>query len=139
MEINWQVKHVDGHTVSHLMYSNLKRLLESVRECGKVTFAVKKRTKTTLYVDMFSGDPSLEDGFTVAHVPKGAEDLKYVKTTDYSFFNHTWDEHYYLRIPQKQGLSALKRYLGAVLESLLPEMKTVDVEIVLNDVPELSI
>ena len=138
MNINWTIKQEKGKTVAYCMFSDVKRLVASIRSCGKAVFSVSKRTKSSLFIQVFSGETACADSFTVAHVPKGAEDLKYVKATSYSPFTGEHSERCYLRLSQKQGLPEVKRYLTAVLDQLGLGLETLDVELVLHDVPELG-
>ncbi len=138
MKIDWKITHINCTTVSHLMFSNLGRLTGNIRRCGKAVFGISRHSKTSLDIDVSSGDPSCSDAFAVAHVPKGTEDLSFVTTTNYSFLDGTNHTRKHYRLSKKQGLPELKRYLTAVLEEMLPGMKNLEVELVINDIPELK-
>lgn len=138
MNINWTITHIKDKTVSYCMFSDAKKLVASIRSCGKVIFSVMKRTKTSLFIQVFSGDASCPDSFAVAHIPKGAEDLKYVKASSYNPFSGERSELSYLRLSPKQGMPELKRYLSAVLEQMGLAMESLDVEVTINNVPELT-
>lgn len=138
MKIDWKTTHVSGATVSRLLFSNLGRLTENIRNCGKVTFGISRHSKTSLDIDVSSGDPSCADAFAVAHVPKGTEDLSFVTTTSYSFLDGTRHVRKHFRLSKRQGLPELKRYLAAILEEMLPGMESVEAELFINDIPELS-
>lgn len=138
MNINWNVTHAKDNSISYCMFSNLGHLTESIRACGKVIFSVRKHTKTTLFIEIFSGDRSCPDLFAVCHVPKGAEDLKYHKASSYNPFDGVTRERHYLKVSAKQRLPELKRYLEAILEEILPGMESLETEIVIHGVPELE-
>ena len=138
MKIDWKITHIDCTTVSHLMFSNLARLTGNIRRCGKAVFGISRHSKTSLDIDVSSGDPSCSDAFAVAHVPKGTEDLSFVTTTSYSFLDGTRHVRCHFRLSKRQGLPELKRYLSAILEEMLPGMESVEAELVINRIPELS-
>lgn len=137
MQINWKVKHEEKNSLSYIIYSDPRRLAESIRRCGKAVFIVEHNTKTTLRIQIFSGENDCLDSFLVAHIPKGAEDLKYHTTTSHSYF-HGMQTHSHLKLTKTQRLPELKRYIGAVLEQLLPQTAELDTDLIIHDVPELS-
>ena len=138
MNINWTITHIKDKTVSYCMFSDVKRLVASIRSCGKVIFSVAKRTKTSLFIQVFSGETACADSFAVAHIPKGAEDLKYVKASSYNPFSGERSERSYLRLSPKQGMPELKRYLSAVLEQMGLGVENLDVEVSISNVHELT-
>lgn len=138
MKIDWKTTHVSGTSASVLLFSNLERLTDNIRRCGKVVFGISRHSKTSLDIDVSSGDRSCADTFAVAYVPKGTEDLSFVTTTSYSYLDGTHHVRSHFRLSKRQGLPELKRYLTAVLEDMLPDMESVEVELVINNIPELS-
>lgn len=138
MRINWKTTHLHGTSVSCIMFSDIARLSRSIRGCGRAVFGISRHSKTSLDIDISSGDRSCHDCFAVAHVPQGAEDLSFVTTSSYSFFDGERHERKHFRLSGKQGFPELKRYLAAVLEEMLPGMENIEAEIVINDIPELN-
>lgn len=139
MEINWTViNELKPNTVSIIIYSDANRLKESLRKTGKVVFTVGLRTKTTLDIKIFSPERDIHDSFLIAYIPAGAEDLKYHTTTINSYFHGTQTRSY-LKLTKNQRLPELKKYLRCVLEQLLPDVTNLEAEIIIHDIPELSI
>lgn len=138
MEINWKTTHINSVSTSMLIFSNLERLTGNIRKCGKAVFSISRHSKTSLDITVSSGDRSCTDTFAVAHAPKGTEDLSFVTTTNYSFLDGTNHTRKHFRLSKKQGLPELKRYLTAVLEEILPGMENLEVELVINDIPEIK-
>lgn len=137
MNITWKITHAGGPFASVILFSNLRRLRESIRSTGKAVFSVSRHSRTSLSIEIGSSDPSCHDVFAVAHIPKGADGLSFVKQCTTSFFDGERHERHYLRLSMKQGLPELKRYLAAVLAEVVPGMEDVEAELVIHDIPEL--
>ena len=139
MNVNWTVTHAPKPgCVSVIVFSDLKRLLESIRKTGKAVFSVEKFTKTTLLICLNSSDPAVEDSFAVTHVPEGIVNLKFLARTEYSYFDYKTHHRSYFKVTKTQRLPELKRYLEAVLMEVLPDVDGIEAEIVIHDVPELA-
>ena len=139
MKINWTItREPKKNSVTIIVFSDPKRLAESIRQTGKAVFTVEKHTKTSLFIQIHSSEKTIVDSFAVTHVPKGAEDLKYVRGRSVSFMGGEMHENNYLRIGKTQGLPELKRYITAILEQYLPGTESLDIELIIRDVPELE-
>ena len=49
MNINWTIKQEKGKTVAYCMFSDVKRLVASIRSCGKAVFSVSKRLPAEVF------------------------------------------------------------------------------------------
>ncbi len=136
MEINWNIKHSPKPPcmVSHYLHGDVARMKQNIEKAGRANISVRKRTKTTLDINLWFD----RDDFGVAHIPAGAEKFKFVETTDYSFFDSRAHTHQYFRISKKQGLSALKEYLELVLKELNLSIETLVVDMNIIGVEELN-
>lgn len=111
MKINWNIKQMPkpACVVSCYRHGDKQRMKKNIEANGSVNISVRQRTKTSLEISMWYDD----DSFTVAHVPVGAEHLKFVE----SYFDGVFSSgmRYSFRISKKQGMNELKEYLGLVL------------------------
>lgn len=136
MEIQFNIKHTPNPPcmVSHLMYGNVNRMKQNIERTGKANISVRRRTKTTLDINLWFD----EDDFCVAHIPAGAEKFKFVETTEYNFFDSHAHTHHYFRISKKQNLPELKEYLELVLKELNLSVETIEVYMNIIGVEELN-
>ena len=139
MNVNFTIRREDKPvSVSHLMFSDVRKLLPSIRDNRKAVFSVERNTATSLLITVFSPDPAVEDCFSVAFVPKGAEDLKYLVQQTHNFFSAQTETRSFLKLTKTQRLPALERYLTAVLGQLFPDLDSLDAELIIWGVPELD-
>ena len=134
MNYNWNIKYspCPPCIVSHYAHANINNMKRNIEESKTVYVSVRKRTKTTLDINLYHG----KDDFAVAHIPAGAEKFKFVE----AYFNGIFSSslNYYFRISKKQGLSELKEYLELVIAELNLSVDTLNVEMNIIGIEELK-
>ena len=118
--------------VSHYAHADVLRMKQNIEQSKTVYISVKKRTKTTLDINLYHG----KDDFAVAHIPAGAEKFKFVE----AYFNGIFSSslNHYFRISKKQNLSELKEYLELVIAELNLSVDTLNVDMNIIGVEELK-
>ena len=136
MKYNWNIKHSPQPpcVVSCYMHGDVNRMKRNIEQNGTAHISVRKRTKTTVDIDLWYD----EDRFAVAHIPTGAEKFKFVEASQYSFFDCASSTRHYFRISKKQNLQELKEYLELVLGELNLSVDTLNVEMNIIGVEELK-
>ena len=78
MNITWNINHLpqQQNCVTCYAHSDIKRMKGNIEQSGSVNVSVKRRTKTTLDINIRYD----EDRFSVAHIPAGAERFKFVES-----------------------------------------------------------
>ena len=109
--------------VSHYAHADVLRMKQNIEQSKTVYISVRKRTKTTLDINLYHG----KDDFAVAHIPAGAEKFKFVE----AYFNGIFSSslNHYFRISKKQNMAALKYYLKQVLDELHLNIDTLTVNL----------
>ena len=138
MEINWNVTHISGLTISYYAFSDVKRLVGRIRETRTADFVVRHETKTSLSATISCAGDGGHDSFAVGHVPKGGEKFKYHERTVNNIFYGTSSTRRYFKITKAQGLPELKEYIRLVLLELVPDVPSLTVNLTLYKVPELE-
>lgn len=125
MNITWNIKKHDKLPMSSssLMYPNISVMKHEIEETGRIYISVENRTKTTLDIGLSSDNVGV---FGVAHIPAGAEHLKYHHVSSYNYF-HGHQELDYFKLTKKQGLNELKFYLERVIDGLKLEVEDLTV------------
>ena len=134
MNYIWSIKHSPKPPcmVSYYAHGNIFRMKRNIEESKTVHVSVRRRTKTTLDINLHLG----EDDFSVAHIPDGAEKFKFAE----AYFDGVFDSrlNYYFRISKKQNLPELKEYLELVIAEFKLSIDTLNVDMNIIDVEELS-
>jgi hypothetical protein len=138
MEINWNIKHTSGLTISYYAFSDVKRLISRIRETLTADFVVRHETKTSLSAEISCTGGDGHDSFAVGHIPKGGEKFKYHERTVHNIFYGTTATRRYFKLTKTQGLPELKEYLRLVLLELMPDVPSLTVNLTLYRVPELE-
>lgn len=128
MNIIWNIKKHDKLPMcsSSSMYPNMDAMKRNIEETGRIYVSVEKRTKTTLDITLSSEKVG---AFGVAHIPAGAEHLKYHHVSSDNYF-HGHQELDYFKLTKKQGLEELKFYLERVIDGL--KLKVEDLTVNMN-------
>ena len=134
MDYNWNIKHSPKPPcmVSHYAHADVLRMKQNIEQSKTVYISVRKRTKTTLDINLYHG----KDDFTVAHIPAGAEKFKFVEAYFDGIFSSSLN--HYFRISKKQNLSELKEYLELVIAELNLSVDTLNVDMNIIGVEELK-
>ena len=128
MNITWNIEKHDKLPMcsSSSMYPNMGAMKCDIEETGRMFISVEKRTKTTLDITLSSDKVG---AFGVAHIPTGAEHLKYHHVSSDNYF-HGHQELDYFKLTKKQGLEELKFYLERVIDGL--KLNVEDLTVIMN-------
>ena len=136
MNVVWNIKYSPQPpcVVSHYMHGDIRRMKQNIENAGKAHISVTQRTKTTVNIHVWFDN----DCFTIAYIPKGAEKLKFVEASQYSFFDCESSTRQYFRVSKKQNLPELKEYLGLVLRDMKLSIETIVVDMNIIGVESLK-
>lgn len=136
MNIDWNIIHTGGLTISAYVFASVQNFVKGIRETGTADFVVRHNTKTTLDIEI--SYPGGRDNFRVGYIPPGAEKFKFQKSTSRSIFDGTSRSRYHFKLTKAQGLPELKEYLTLVLKSLVSDMEDLKVNLYLYEMPEFN-
>lgn len=138
MNINWNVKSTGGLTICSYAFSDVRRLVNDIRESGTVDFVVRHDTKTSLDIELSCPKDDSRDCFAVAHIPPGAEKFKFHERRISNIFDGKVHVRKLFKLTKTQGLEELKEYLSLILQQLIPDQQDLSVNLFLYKVPELA-
>lgn len=136
MNIQWNIHRADGLSISSYAFASVKKLVEDIRETGKVDIVVMHNTKTSLAVTI-SSTKDAGQSFYVSYIPAGAEKFKFHTATTTGIFDNVPRTRHYFKLSKTQGLAQLKEYLSLVLDELVPGMESLSVDMTLYKLPEI--
>lgn len=136
MNVDWNIIHTGGLTISAYVFASVKNLVKGIRETGTADFVVRHHSKTTLDIEI--SYPGGEDNFKVAHIPPGAEKFKFQKRTIRSIFDGSSHILHHFKLTKTQGFPELKEYLSVVLDNLALDMEELKVNLFLYQMPEFE-
>lgn len=93
------------------------KLVQGIVKSKVINVSVTPHSKTSLDIEMTSGDTSIDDSFVVALHKDGFKFLHCDET--YSYIAGRIPERYYFKVTKKQGLNELVVYLKNVLYELV--------------------
>ena len=93
------------------------KLVQGIVKSKVINVSVTPHSKTSLDIEMTSGDTSVDDSFVVALHKDGFKFLHCDAT--YSYLAGRIPERYYFKVTKKQGLNELVAYLKNVLYELV--------------------
>lgn len=96
-----------------------EKLVQGIMKSKIIHVFVMPHSKTSLDIEMASGDTSVNDSFVVALHKDGFKFLHCDET--YSYLAGRIPERYYFKVTKKQGLNELVEYLKRVLHGLVGE------------------
>ena len=138
MNINWNIKRSHHLAISHYAFSDAKVLASDIRTTESVDFVVRHNTKTSLAITISCQKGDGRHCFDIAHIPAGAERFSFLETMSRNIFDGRVTTRRYFRLTRKQGLEELKEYLRLVLAQILPDVQTLNAEMMLFNVPEFE-
>ena len=139
MKINWNLKKADGLTICSYAFASVAKLIQDIKETGKVDFVVRHATKTSLDIEISCPKDGGRHNFAVAYIPEGAEKFKFHEKVIRGVFDSKPRTRHYFKLTKTQGLAELKEYLAIVLERLVPGTESLDVNLTFYKVPEIEI
>lgn len=134
--ITYNIKKFDSTPMCHSfsMYPSQKEMKKEIEEYGEVIISVEKRTKTTLDISMSSRNVH---SFSVAHIPSGAEHLKFHHVSSDNYFQGHRELDYF-KLTKKQGMNELKYYIERVIDELNIQRQDLYVDMYIYDIAELE-
>lgn len=136
MNIQWNIRRADGLSICSYYLASVKKLVEDIRETGKVDILVMHHTKTSLSITISSTEDAGQC-FRIGYIPTGAEKYKFHAATTTGIFDNISRTRHYFKLTRTQGLPELKEYLSIVLDELVPGMESLSVDVTLYKLPEI--
>ena len=134
MEINWNTAKAKGLIISSYSYANIETLKEGIRETRSVQFVIFPCTKTSVNIEISCPKKDGRHNFYIAHIPARAEKFKFLEKTTCGIFDNKPRTRYHFKLNKKQGIPELKEYLAIILKEYVPDVESVDADLLLYDI-----
>jgi len=98
------------------MFADAVDIAKAIIKSGKAIIEVSYNTKASLYIGLrgegYDGGIGINQNI--------CEDLKYLESKEFSYFDYTTRTNHYLKLTKKQRFEAIQKHVEAVLSKNFP-------------------